>query len=651
MTSTATIDTSLDVWTPGSEELKRSRLMDFVSTVGCDDIASLHDRARRDPVWFWGAATDWLQLDWQAEPSAVADQLTEPHATRWFPDGRLNLADNAVDRWVRRGRGAEAALLWEDENGTTGSWTFDELLAEVDRVGHGLLETGVRFGDTVGIQLPMVREAVVAQLACAKIGVISVPIFSGFGAGAVAERLRIAGASAHIVANGFDRRGRVISLREQSAQALETVPTLRTTVVVPLVDGPAAPRLPGEVSWADLGRDSLRDPLTAAPCPTDHPLLIAFTSGTTGAPKGVVLGHAGFAVKAGSDAAFAFDIGPGDVACWITDPGWIMSPITVLGGLITGSAVAVYGGSADFPDAGRLWRVVRDQGITMLGVSPTLIRSLMGNDIPEVPDLGSLRVFASSGEPWTPEAYGWLFERIGRKKLPVINYSGGTELSGAILSNTTAQPIHPCGFAGPMPGMGADIVDADGMGIGSGLGELALRSPSPGMPLTFWGAHDRYRTTYWTRWEGTWFHGDWVEVDDEGVWYIRGRSDDTLKIAGKRLGPAEVEAVVNGCASVSESAAIGVPDAVKGEALVVFARVPGADGTSAEVAETIAAEVVRRLGKPLAPKVVHVVDDLPRTRSGKILRRLIRTVYVGDQPGDISSLENPEALDMVRRLR
>jgi len=263
----------------------------------------------------------------------------------------------------------------------------------------------------------------------------------------------------------------------------------------------------------------------------------------------------------------------------------------------------------------------------------------------------SLRVFASSGEPWTPEAYGWLFERIGRKELPIINYSGGTELSGAILSNTTAQPIHPCGFAGPMPGMGADIVDADGRSIGSGLGELALRTPSPGMPLTFWGAHDRYRKTYWTRWEGTWFHGDWVEVDDNGVWYIRGRSDDTLKIAGKRLGPVGVEAVVNGCASVLESAAIGVPDDVKGEALVVFARARNGNGTSADVADRISAELVSRLGKPLAPKVVHVVDDLPRTRSGKILRRLIRTVYVGELTGDVSSLENPEALDMVRRLR
>ncbi|MBA2694303.1 MAG: AMP-binding protein, partial [Actinobacteria bacterium] len=318
-----------------------------------------------------------------------------------------------------------------------------------------------------------------------------------------------------------------------------------------------------------------------------------------------------------------------------------------------GSAVAVYSGSVDHPDGGRLWRVVRERGITMLGVSPTLVRSLMGLETsPEGPDLGALRVLASSGEPWTPDAYFWLFSRIGRGKLPVINYSGGTEVSGGILSNTTAQPIHPCGFAGPLPGMGADVVHADGTSMGGGLGELALRNPSPGMPLTFWGAHERYRETYWTRWEGTWFHGDWVEVDDAGVWYIRGRSDDTLKIAGKRLGPAEVEAVANGVASVSESAAIGVPDPVKGEALVVFAKVAAGNGSSPEeVASQISEEVSRQLGKPLSPKAVHVVDDLPHTRSGKILRRLIRSVYLGDQPGDVSSLENPEALDIVRRLR
>ncbi|MCZ4590182.1 AMP-binding protein [Rhodococcus opacus] len=641
------------VWQPGRLELDRSRILAFARQAGCADVDELGAAANEDPGWFWGCVADWLQLEWQREPTAVFDQLDAPHETKWFPGGALNVTDNAVDRWIRAGRGNDTALSWELEDGARGWWSFSQLSREIDRVARGLIDAGIGFGDTVGIQLPMVREAAVAQLACAKIGAISVPIFSGFGTAAVVDRLRIAGAKAHIMSNGFHRRGREVAIPADLPTALADLGTLTTTIVVPLLAHTVPVDLPGPVHWDELGLGTTEEPVAAAECPTDHPMLIAFTSGTTGAPKGVVLGHAGFAVKAGSDAAFSFDIGPGDVSTWITDPGWIMSPIIVLGGLIAGSAVALYAGTPDWPDTDRIWNMVRELGVTMMGVSPTLIRSLMDKDThPEVPiDTGLLRVLASSGEAWTPDAYEWLYSRVGGGHIPIINYSGGTEVSGAILSNTTAQPIHPCGFAGPLPGMGADIVDSDGRSLARGLGELALRQPSPGMPLTFWANPDRYYSTYWNRWDGTWYHGDWVEVDDNDIWYVRGRSDDTLKIAGKRLGPAEVESVVNGVDQVVESAAIGVPDDIKGEALVVFARVAEAkQGEHAELPATIAAEVGRQLGKPLTPKQVHIVDSLPRTRSGKILRRVIRAVYLGNPSGDTSSLDDPAALDLIRDL-
>lgn len=665
MAQTNTISAS-GTWHPGKVELSRSRLLAFCQQVGQPDPAALEKASRENPAWFWGAVAQWLDLDWQIEPTAVLDQLDDPASTRWYPAGAMNLADNAVDRWVRRGRANHTALLWENEDGARGSWTFAQLAAEVDRVGHGLIVLGVKPHDTVGIQLPMVREAVVAQLACAKIGAIAVPVFSGFGGGAVAERLGLAGAVVHVVASSFPRRGRQVPLLADIAEALRNLPHLRHVVTVPIESGSAevqtdaGPARLNTVQWASLGPATDEGkPLGSVVCATDHPLLIAFTSGTTGAPKGVVLGHAGFAVKAGSDAAFCFDVGPGDVATWITDPGWIMSPITVLGGLLAGSAVAVYGGAVDYPAPDRLWRVVRDLGVTMLGVSPTLVRSLMSADHDAVPDLADLRVFASSGEPWTPDAYRWLFEQVGGGRLPVINYSGGTEVSGAILSNTTAQPIYPCGFAGPLPGMAADLVDAEGAHHPSGLGELALRAPSPGMPLTFWGEPDRYRATYWDRWKGTWYHGDWIEINGAGVWYIRGRSDDTLKIAGKRLGPAEVESVVNGIAGVVESAAIGVPDPIKGQALVVFVRLhraaqgSGADNEPKEAAsrQAITDAIIADLGKPLTPKAVLMVDQLPRTRSGKILRRVVRSVHLGEQLGDVSSLDDAGALDAVRDAR
>lgn len=638
------------VWHPNAAALARSRLAAFCAHSGCAGVDELRRAATDDPAWFWRLAADWLRLDWQRRPTDVVTDLDLPHRARWFVGGACNIADNAVDRWIRRGRGGQPALVWESEQGDRGCWTFEQLAAEVDRVGRGLLEAGVRYGDRVGIQLPMVREAVVATLACAKIGAVTVSLFSGFGADAVARRLAHAEASALICADGFPRRGRTVALRAAVAEVAARVPTLRTCVVVPL-GGPAEPAVPHERQWDDLGRSGPPAALEAAVCPTEHPLMIAYTSGTTGAPKGVTLGHAGFAVKAGTDAAWCFDVGTDDVSSWITDPGWIMSPITVLGGLLAGSAVAVCDGAIDHPDPGWLWRFVETGVVTMLGVSPSLVRSLARHGDPALPgELGGLRVLASSGEPWTPDAFDWLFDRVGRRRLPIVNYSGGTEVSGAILSNTTMEPIVCCGFAGPVPGMAAEVADADGNTLVGCVGELVLRRPSPGMPLGFWRDDSRYHATYWSQWPGTWLHGDLAEVDERGVWRINGRSDDTLNVAGKRLGPAEIEQIVAAHPAIRESAAIGVPDQVKGEDVVVLA-VPVAEYPQDTLAGELEDIVARALGRALRPRAVHLVADLSRTRSGKTLRRVIRALYLGEDAGDVSALDNPAALDLVRSAR
>ena len=392
-------------------------------------------------------------------------------------------------------------------------------------------------------------------------------------------------------------------------------------------------------------------PVPSADLAADHPLMVAFTSGTTGAPKGVTLGTAGFCVKAGSDAALMFDVGPEDVVAWVTDPGWVMHPITLVGGLLAGATVALVDGAPDHPHAGRLWDAVDALGITVLGVSPTLVRGLMAAGGEPTSPPATLRVLASSGEPWTDDAYAWLFTEVGRQRLPVINYSGGTEVSGAILSNTVTEPIVPCAFAGPVPGMSASIADEVGRTLPSGVGELTLGAPSPGMPLGFWGEPGRYERTYWADWPGTWRHGDWVERAPTGEWFVHGRSDDTLKIAGKRLGPAEVENIANAVVGVLESAAVGVPDPVKGSALVVFVRMAAdSDADAARVAVTRA--VGDQLGRPMQPSAVHVVDDLPRTRSGKILRRLVLDVHAGRpvEPGH-PSLANPGAIAALRSPR
>lgn len=643
------VETKQEVWYPGPTELDRSRILRFAREHDCDGVDALARRADSDPAWFWDALARHLDLEWQAEPTAVVERLESGPQARWFVDGALNIAENCVDRWVRRGRGAERALLWELEDGERGEWTFAELAAQVDRFAHALTALGVRPGDRVGIQLPMIAEASVALLGCAKAGAVAVPVFSGYGGGAVAERLQFAGAVVHVVAAGLTRRGRQVDVRGTTAHALRQVSTLRATVVVDSDRYPGE-AYPHEVPWEAVMAQAPHEPFEAVRCPTDHPLLIAFTSGSTGAPKGIVLGHAGFAVKAGGDAALALDLRPGDTAAWITDPGWIMHPITLLGGLLAGSAVALLAGAPDYPQPRRVWDFAQATGVTMLGVSPTLIRLLKTSGNGRIADPGPLRVLASSGEPWTPDAYTWLFRDVFDGRLPIINYSGGTEVSGAILSNTTAQPIHPCGFAGPLPGMGADIVDVDGASVVSGLGELALRLPSPGMPLSFWGDPERYLATYWQRWPGIWHHGDWAERDLDGVWFIRGRSDDTLKIAGKRVGPSEIEAAVNAVPGIVESAAVGVDHAIKGESLVVFARVNGAVQDSAALEQAISDAVTSSLGKALRPHRVHVVPTLPKTTSGKILRRVIRAVYLGEHTGDLTSLDDPAAIDAIRAV-
>ena len=633
-------------WSPNAAYLERSRLRRFAAAQGLSDYPSLLRWATDDLERFWRVVEADLGVVWATPYERVMDTSAGVPWTTWWTGGRMNYVETAL----RTDRDPSAlALIAEREDGSVERRTFAELRAEVTRFAAGLRASGVGAGDRIAVFLPLGAECVVAVLACGAIGAIYTPIFSGYGAEAIAGRLRDCEASVLICADGFHRRGAVVPMKETADTAADGAPSVRTVIVAERL-GRAYPRRDRDVTWdAVMRRGTAGAPW--ADTAAEDPFMIIHTSGTTGRPKGALHVHGGFPVKAAQDLAHCFDLQAGDVMFWFTDIGWMMGPWLIAGALMLGATIVTYDGTPDFPDASRIWSMVERHRVTHLGISPTAIRGLMrAGEAPVLAhDRSSLRVLGSTGEPWNPDPWWWYFRVAGEGRCPIINYSGGTEISGGILGCTTWSDIEPGSFSGPVPGMDVDVVDEAGRSLRGAVGELVIRQPWPGMTRGFWGDPERYLETYWSRFPGVWVHGDWARVDDAGFWYIEGRSDDTLKIAGKRVGPAEVESAAVAHPAVGEAAAIGVPDELKGEAIVVFAVLRPGYAVSADLAGAVAGRIAEQLGKPLRPKAVRFVDQLPKTRNGKILRRLIRGAYLGSADlGDLSSLDDPRALDAIR---
>jgi acetyl-CoA synthetase len=640
------------VWIPGSEQLDRSRALAFSRQHGLDGWDELCKRAAEEPEWFWGAVCDHLGIVWSTEYTRVLDLSDGPEWPHWFAGGRMNYVASAIDRYLDS-RANDTALLWEGDDGATSTMTYQELADATNRMANALRALGVGKGDRVGIFLPMLPETAVSTLACSRIGAVFIPIFSGYGADAAATRLRDAEVKVLITADGFLRRGRVIPMKETADNALKQAPSVENVIVVQR-SGAGAPWVEGRDHWFHQLSDAASDQCEPEDTAADDPYMLIYTSGTTGAPKGAVHVHAGFPIKAAQDLAFCFDLQADDRLFWITDLGWMMGPWMIAGGLIAGASIVLYEGTSDYPEPDRIWQVVERHGATVLGISPTLVRGLMGHGDAWASSHGmpTLRALGSTGEPWNPGPWTWAFEHVGKGRCPIVNYSGGTEIGGGIVAATTIHPQKPCAFTGAVPGVPADVVNDAGQPVRGEVGELAIRGPWVGMTNGFWRDRERYLDTYWSRIPGMWVHGDWAMIDDDGFWYILGRSDDTLNVAGKRVGPAEIESAAVAHPAVQEAAAIGIPHEIKGEAVVVFVILKPGHAESEDVRSGIRDVVTQQLGRPLRPDLILFVSDLPRTRNAKIMRRVIRGRYLNQANlGDLSSLENIDAVDGIGNAR
>ncbi|MDO8753236.1 MAG: AMP-binding protein, partial [Anaerolineales bacterium] len=583
-------------------------------------------------------------------------------------DGKMNIVHNCVDKYQVSGVRDQVAVSWEGEEGQTKTLTYDELYKEVNKAANALRSLGLGKGDAIGIFMPMTPEIVIALLAIAKIGGIILPLFSGYGTGAIVSRLADADAKALFASDGAFRRGKAVDMKSVADEAAVQVDSLKHMIVLKRTGQEIKMKEERDHWWHEL-IDSQLDECETEKTSAEDPLMIIYTSGTTGKPKGAVHTHCGFPVKAAQDMAFGTDVhgastallgehsslrsARGDVIYWMTDMGWMMGPWQVFGSLLLGATMFLYDGAPDFPAPDRLWELVEKHKINQMGVSPTLIRSLIpqGDEHFKKHDLSSLKCFASTGEPWNPDPWMWLFEKVGGGKLPIINYSGGTEISGGIVMGNPLLPLKPCSFSAACPGIDADVFDENGKSIRNAVGELVIKAPWIGMTRGFWKDKQRYLDTYWSRWENVWVHGDFAAIDNDGLWYILGRSDDTIKIAGKRLGPAEVESILVRHEAIMEAAAIGAPHAVKGSELILFAVTNSGVERSEALRQELYKMVVAEMGKALAPKAILFVSDLPKTRNAKVMRRVIRSAYLGLDLGDTSSLVNPQAVEEIKRIK
>ncbi|MBU3897264.1 MAG: acetate--CoA ligase [Nanoarchaeota archaeon] len=640
------------VWKPYGKYIEEANIKRFMDKHGIKDYDDLIKRSIDDIEWFWDAAMKDLNIEWYKPYTKVLDDSAGIEWTKWFIGGKLNIIHNCLDRHAEGSKKNNIACIWEDEKGDSKKLTYLELYKETNKLANALRNIGVGKGDTVGIYMPMVPEIVAGFLAILKIGAIAVPIFSGFGSIALASRLEIAGVKVLLTADGTYRRGKTIQIKKEADGGLDKVPSLEHVIVYKRT-GADVPWTEGrDIWWHDFVKDQSDECKTEVMDSEDN-CMILFSSGTTGKPKGTVHTHGGSQSQLAKELGYAFDVKENDVFFWLTDIGWMMGPWMIIGVQTFGGAIFIFDGAPDYPKPDKLWELIDKHKITTLGISPTAIRLLIkyGDEWVANHDLSSLRLLGSTGEPWDPESWNWFFNNVGKSKLPIINISGGTEIVGCFLSPLPITELKPTTLRGPGLAMDIDVFDDNGKPVRDQMGHLVAKKPAPSMTRGFWKDKQRYIETYWSRWPGIWYHGDWASIDQDGFWFLHGRSDDVIKISGRRVGPAEIEAALLENPSVSEAAAIGVPHEIKGEDVICFVVLKPKFSASETLRDELKQQVINVMGKSLKPQDVKFVSQLPKTRSAKIVRRAVRAKYLGNDLGDTSSIENLSALDEIQNAK
>ena len=607
-----------------------------------------YQAAVEDREAFW--ANEAGGLDW-IEPWHTVLEWTLPHA-KWFVGGKLNVSSNCLDRHVAGGRADKAAIIWEGEPGDTRTLSYAELSREVNRCANALRVLGVSKGDRVAIYLPMIPEAAIAMLACARIGAVHSVVFGGFSAESLRDRINDAEAVAVITADGGYRRGQVVALKQFADEALEDTPSVRHVLVVRRVgeDAPAVMR-EGRDHWWHEVVDSASTEAAPEPMDAEDLLFILYTSGTTGKPKGIVHTTGGYLTQALATTKYVFDLKDEDVFWCSADIGWVTGhSYVVYGPLAHGTTVVMYEGSPDWPDRDRFWALCAKHGATVFYTAPTAIRAFMkwGPEFPARHDLSKLRLLGTVGEPINPEAWMWYHEHIGHGHCPIVDTWWQTETGGIMITPLPGVITTKPGSATvPFPGISAELLDADGKPLESGGGYLTITDPWPGMLRTIYGDDDRYRETYWSRFPGRYFAGDGAKLDEEGYWWILGRVDDVLNVSGHRIGTMEVESALVDHPAVAEAAVVGKTHDIKGQVVAAFVTLKSDRQGSDELVKELKQHVTQKIGAIARPEDIIFTADLPKTRSGKIMRRLLRDIAEGRTLGDTTTLADPNVVNML----